>query len=125
MRNNFPFNVLRTSQTVIRTQTFIVRRFTGRTRNAIGNYVAEYADPVTVEGSVQPISRNLYKKMGLDFEKSYISILAVEEITDLARDRSGDQIIIDGQLFETIGQTDWQRSADWQRVVCVRVGVAP
>lgn len=124
MRRNFPFNVLAAAQTVIRTQTIELRRFSGRTANAAGNLVSTYDDPVTIECSVQPVNRRLYEKMGLDFSKTYISILATAEIEDVGRDRSGDQIVIDGQLYESVGDTEWQRSAGWNRIVAVRVGTA-
>lgn len=103
---NFPFNVLASAQTVIRRQAFIYRQYTGRTANAAGILESTYAADQEFEGSVQPVSRSLYAKMGLDFEKSYISILDTENIFDLSRDRSGDQIIFpttNGQLYEAIG----------------------
>lgn len=122
MRRNFPFNVLTAAQRVIRKQTIELRRFSGRDLNAAGKWVSTYETPVTVECNVQPVSRSLYQQMGLDFEKTYISILATPDIEDVGRDRSGDQIVIDSDLYESVGETDWQRSAGWNRIVAVRVG---
>lgn len=122
MATNFHFNVLSTAQRVIRTQDFVLRRYNGRVKMPNGVYVSNYDDDVTLNGSIQPIARSRYEKMGLDFEKDYISILATTDIMDLMRDRSGDQIVIDGRLFETIGESDWTRSAGWNRIMCVRVG---
>ncbi len=124
MATNFAFNVLATAQTVIRKQSFILRRFTGRTKMPNGVYVSAYGPDVPLTGSIQPISRSAYEKMGLDFEKSYIKILGVDEVEDLARDRSGDVVVVDGQLYEPTGKTDWIRSAGWNRLIWVRVGAA-
>ena len=121
MRTNFGFNVLATAQTVIRKQIVSYIQYAGRTKNAIGNYVSSYEVAVDMEVSVQPVSRSLYQKMGLDFEKNYVSILSTSNIDSLARDESPDLIVIDNESFETVGKTDWDRSAGWVRVVCVSV----
>ncbi len=122
MTTNFSFNVLRSVQTVIRAQTIIVRRFLSRATNDSGDWITAYSPDVTINVNVQPVTKSLYSKMGLDFEKDYVSILSVDNIDDLARDRSGDQVVIDSRLYETVGETDWQRSAGWNRIVCVYVG---
>ncbi|AWB00246.1 phage collar protein [Vibrio harveyi] len=124
MSTNFPFNVLAAAQTVIRTQEIEVRRFSGRKANAAGLLESMYEQPVTINCSVQPVKRTAYKKMGLDFNKTYVSILAVEDIKDLARDRSGDQVVIQGSLFETVGESDWTMPAGWNRILAVKVGKA-
>ena len=124
MATNFAFNVLATAQTVIRTQEFILRRFTGRTKMPNGVYVSAYGPDVPLTGSIQPINLNVYESMGLDFQKSYIKILGVVEIDDLARDRSGDVVVVDGQLYEPVGKTDWINSAGWNRLIWVSVGAA-
>lgn len=118
---NFSFNVLGAAQSVIGKQTITLYRFAGRVINAAGLYESGYEDPVTVECSVQPVSRSMYEKMGLNFEKSYISILAIADIKDVGRDRSGDQIVFNGNKYEAVGETDWQAPAGWNRIVCVKV----
>ncbi len=124
MATNFGFNLLASVQTVIRQQSFTLRRYVGRTLQANGVYVDTYAADVPLKGSIQPINRNEYEKMGLDFTKSYIKILAVDNIDDLSRDRSGDRVVVDGSLYETVGKTDWIGSANWNRLIWVRVGAA-
>ncbi len=121
MTTNFPFNVLGAAQTVIRKQPFIYRRHTGRAANSAGLYIDTYAADENRTASVQPVSRSLYEKMGLDFEKSYISILDTESIFDIGRDASGDRIVFNGQVYKVNGKTDWETSAGWNRVVCVRI----
>ena len=118
---NFSFNVLGAAQSVIGKQTITLYRFSGRVINAAGLYESGYEDPVQVECSVQPVSRSMYEKMGLNFEKSYISILAIADIKDVGRDRSGDQIVFNGNKYEAIGKTPWNAPAGWNRIVCVKV----
>ena len=121
MTTNFNFNVLATAQTQIRKQTIIYRQHTGRSANTAGLFVDTYAPDVTRRAGVQPVSRALYEKMGLDFEKSYISILDTESIFDTSRDTSGDRIVFNGQVYKVNGKSDWETSAGWNRVVCVRI----
>lgn len=124
MSTNFPFNLLSAAQSVIRTQDVDLYRFSGRTSNAAGKLISTYEPVVSIKASVQPVSRSMYQKMGLDFEKTYITVLAVDDINDLGRDRSGDQIVFDGNKYEVVGQTEWKTSAGWNRVVCVKVASA-
>lgn len=121
MTTNFNFNVLATAQTRIRKQPFIYRQHVGRAANAAGLLVDTYAPDADRTASVQPVSRSLYQKMGLDFEKSYISILDTESIFDTSRDVSGDRIVFAGQVYKVNGKTNWETSAGWNRVVCVRI----
>lgn len=61
-------NLLNLAHGLIAQQTFIIRSFTGRTLNAAGKYVNNYADSDPIKGSVQPVRRAVYNTLGLSFE---------------------------------------------------------
>ena len=122
MATNLPFNLLSAAQSAIGVQDIIVKRFLSRSANESGDLVSTYENPIEVSVSVQPVTRSMYSKMGLDFEKTYISILSTEDVMDLSRDRSGDVVEFGGNIYETTGKTDWSKSAGWVRVICVKVG---
>ena len=119
---NFPINLLATAQTVIGTQDYQLRKYTGRTRNAAGYFVSAFAEPVNMAGSVQPIKAAQYKSMRLYFKKSYIKIYDVNLINSLSRDTNADQIIYDNYLWHVAEDTHWFLSGGWNFVMCVRIG---
>jgi hypothetical protein len=98
-----------------------------------------YADPVTyVRGSVQPVDRNRYEALGLDWEKSYI-VWYVPNLagTTLSRnpDNSGDVVEApvnrDGSLipgvsrrYQLLQGNNWFNADKWMSLVGVDIGPA-
>ena len=118
---NFPLNILSSTQTVIGTQDYQVKKSLGRTRNDAGFFATEFARPLEMKGSVQPVNSKQYKDMGLDFKKAYIKIYDTELIKTLNRNKNADQIIYDGFLWHVAEDTNWFLSGGWNYVLCVRL----
>lgn len=117
-------NLLNMALTVIRPQTIQFFAFTGRATNAIGLDEATYAAPVAVRGSVQPVPRSQYQRMGLDYNKRYVNLYASTDIDDLARDTAGDQIEFNGRRYEIMGEDDWFPQDGWNGTLAVDIGAA-
>ncbi len=119
--NNFNINILGAAQSVIGKQTYQIKKWLGKTTNAAGVDVDEYAEPADRSGSVQPVSRSKYEHMGLDFSKIYIKIFDVDLIDVLSRTENADQIIWQGGIYKAMPNMDWSKSGSWNSVLCVRV----
>ena len=124
MANNFGFNLLAVAQSVIGKQEYQVIKWLGKTINAAGHEIDEYAEPENRLGSVQPIARNKYQNLGLDFSGVYIEIWDVELINLLSRENNSDQVIFNGSTFKAQTGTDWSNSGSWNSVILVRVSNA-
>jgi hypothetical protein len=118
---NFPINLLATAQTVIGKQSYQLRKYAGRVRNAAGYWVSSFSEPVDMLGSVQPIRATQYQAMGLDFKKAYIKIYDINLIESMTRDSNPDQVIYDGYLWSVAEDTPWSLSGGWNYVMCVRL----
>lgn len=118
---NFPINLLATAQTVIGKQAYLLRKYTGRSRNDAGFWVSTFSEPIDMLGSVQPIRATQYQDMGLDFKKAYIKIYDVNLIQSMTRNSNPDQVIYDGYLWSVAEDTPWFLSGGWNYVMCVRL----
>ena len=81
-------NLLNQALSVIPKQTFIYYKFKAVTINAMGVKQNEYEQPVTMQGSVQAISQDMYEKLGLDWSKKYISVHASIDMRNTDNDQS-------------------------------------
>lgn len=122
--NNFGFNLLATAQTVIGKQDYQIVKWLSKTENEIGFDVDVYDVPEDRAGSVQPVARNKYQNLGLDFSKIYIQIWDVELIDVLSRSENADQIIFNGGIYKALPDLDWSSYGNWNSVLCVRVSDA-
>lgn len=122
--NNFVFNLLATAQAVIGKQNYQIVKWLSKNENEIGFDVDVYDIPQNRKGSVQPVSRNKYQNLGLDFSKMYIRIWDVELINVLSRSENADKIIFNGGIYKALPDLDWSNSGDWNSVLCVRVSDA-
>lgn len=114
-------NLLDLALSVIETQDFQLRRFSGAAINAIGVDQITFEDPVTVSGSVQAVPRSLYQHLGLDFKKNYIMIYTSVEIVGTQRDRAGDKVDYNGQVYQAESENDWRPMDGWSGVLCVEL----
>lgn len=115
-------NLLNIALGVIAGQDVTLYRFTGRTTNAIGYDIASYAAGVPLTGSMQPVARNLYQTLGLDFRKNYATLYASADVQDVTRDGSGDQFGWNGRRWQAESNTDWLAVDGWKGVLLVDVG---
>ncbi len=112
-------NLLDMAFTVISQQSVLYARSTGRTLNVNGHWVTTYATPITITGSFQPVPRSMYEKYGLDFQKVYYTFYTSNNVKDLQRNVSGDQITFNNQLFQCESNNDWFAQDGWLGVLCV------
>jgi len=114
-------NLLNAALRIIQKQNFTYYANTGRTTNSIGLDVAVYAAGIPASGSVQPVPRNLYANMGLDFQKNYYNFFLQNNIIDIDRDVSGDQFVYNSARFQCLSKTNWFAVEGWDQVLCVQV----
>lgn len=96
-------------------------QYDSRTLNDVGQWVTKYKDPVPVEASVQAVSRSVYVKFGLDFQKNYIKIFVKIDVQDIDRDMTGDRFLIYGKRYQIETQSGWFNMDGWVSAICVEV----
>lgn len=116
-------NLLNMALSIIAKQAITYYQNTGRTLNSIGQDIALYASPKILVGSFQPVPRNLYEAYGLDFQKDYFTFYTSNNILDVERDVSGDQIAFNGWRFQCESNNDWYPLDGWKGVLCVKIGL--
>lgn len=114
-------NILKMAQRVIASSTFSYYRFKERTQNAALQYIAVYETPLTLQGSVQPVPRNLYQEYGLDFERNYWNFFASADMIDIRRDVSGDYMLFKGMKMQCVSATPWLSIDGWVQMLSVEV----
>jgi hypothetical protein len=114
-------NLLNMALGVIAPQPVLWSRFTGRTVNAAGFFVAAYADAVALRGSLQPVPTRLYQSLGLDFGKKYATLYTPAGVVTVDRDGAGDKLIYQGETYLCESSTDWAGQDGWSAIVAVRV----
>ncbi len=115
-------NLLSIALGIIGTTAIRLYRFVNRNTNTIGNIVSLYDYPVDCRTSVQAVSRTLMHQLGLDMQKSYITVYALEDVSDIERDTSGDVIYWNGKFWQSESSTDWQNIDGWQGTLFVECG---
>lgn len=118
-------NLLNMALTVIAKQAITYYQATGRALNNIGQDVTTYAAATVIVGSFQPVPRQLYQQFGLDLQKSYYTFYTSNNIFDVMRDVSGDQIAFNGQRFQCESNNDWFALDGWKGILCVLIGSEP
>lgn len=111
-------NLLNMAFGVIAKTTVSYLKYLSRATNVIGLDVSTYADPINLMGSWQPVPRNKYEAMGLDFNKNYAMFYVSKDILDLQRNVSGDQIQYAGKTWNCLSETDWFGIDGWTGVLC-------
>ena len=89
-----------------------------RAANDVGQYVTAYYDPVIINGSMQPIAKNLYDSYGLDLQKTYFNFYTSNDLIDLQRNVSEDQIQLDSDKYQCESATNWFKFDGWKAVLC-------
>jgi hypothetical protein len=119
--NNFGFNLLGLTQSVIGKQSYQLEVWAGRVRNDAGYMVDSYDVAVTRHASVQPLPAEKITPMGLEFNKVYITIFDQSLVSILSRSENPDRIIWQGYYWKPEPSSmDWNDQGGWNQVVCVR-----
>lgn len=119
------FNLLNAALTLIPPVTVQWSRATGRTQNAIGQWVTAYAVALPLTGSFQPLEKAKYEALGLDMNKHYFVLYGSKDLTAVERGESGDIIDFDGKRYQFEDAVDWFYYNGWKGIVCVEIGNTP
>jgi len=101
-------------------QTVSYYKFTGQTTDDIGRDVPSYDDAVTLVGSFQPISQELYAQNGFALNKKYFVFYTSNDLNVVDRDSSGDKIVYDNDTYQVLDKNDWFAYDGFIGVTCVR-----
>lgn len=113
-------NLLNQALSVIPKQTFIYYKFKSVTVNEQGIKQNEYEQPVTMQGSVQAISQDMYEKLGLDWSKKYISVHASIDMRNTDNDQPApDKIVWNNKEYLITKATSWYMQDGWNKIVAV------
>ncbi len=116
-------NLLNMALTVIAAQELLWYQFDSRSLNDVGQDITLYKPFVIVRGSWQPVPRNLYEIYGLDLQKDYFTFYSSNNILDIQRDISGDQVSFMGKRYQVESNNDWYQLDGWKGILCVNLGV--
>jgi hypothetical protein len=114
-------NLLNMALTVIAKQSALYYEATDRRLNTVGQYVTTYATAITLYGSMQPVPRVLYQAYGLDFQKNYYNFYTSNNVIDIERDVSGDQVVFNNETFQCVSNDDWYVIDGWKGILLVMV----
>lgn len=119
-------NLLRQALRVIQPQAVEYRAFAGQTTTLDMRQVSTYAEPVTLYGSFQPVSRNNMAVQGLDMSKDYAVFYASQRFSAPGRDTSGDVLDYDGQRWQSVDKdNEWFAQDGWDALLLVSIGPTP
>lgn len=114
-------NLLNMAFRIIAKQIITYYEAVDRSLNNIGQNVTLYAPPVAIPGSFQPVPRKLYEAYGLDLQKNYFTFYTSNNLIDVGRDVSGDQITFQGLRYQCESNNEWFGLDGWVGVLCVQV----
>jgi len=115
-------NILNMALQIIQEQIIQYYQYESRSLNSIGQDVTVYAAPVNIVGSWQPVPRKLYLAYGLDLQKDYFTFYTSNNILDITRDVSGDQVSFRGRRYQVESDNDWYQLDGWKGILCVDLG---
>jgi hypothetical protein len=116
-------NVLNKAFTVLAKSNLIYYKAVGRTLNSVNQWVVQYDAGTPIKGSFQPVPREKYDKLGLEFAKSYYYFYISKALIDLRRDIPADQISFQGTLYQIQSNTEWLGVDGWVEALCVAIGL--
>lgn len=114
-------NLLLRAHKLIGFSSFQYFAFVSRAAGSTGLDVGTYAKVVNLQGSVQPVPRVMYEKLGLNLQKNYYTVYVAKNVIDVARDVSGDQIVFNGTKLQCESVTKWFAIDGWTAIICVEV----
>jgi hypothetical protein len=114
-------DVFKIALTVINPQGVTYYQASSRALNDVGQYVTTFASGVILKGSFQPVPRSLYETYGLDLQKSYFTFYTSNNIIDLTRDVSADQLDFNSERFQVESNNEWFAIDGWVGVLCVKI----
>lgn len=116
-------NLLSMAFRIINNTPLVYYHYLGRIQNSVGQDVSSYSDAKRIFGSFQPIPRILYEKLGLDFQKNYWMFYTSNNLQDIGRSISGDQIAFNGNRYQCESDNDWFSIDGWKGSLFVHIGI--
>lgn len=114
-------NILNIALSVIPKQAFEYYEYDTKANTDIGIDEVGYKAPITLYGSIQPVTQAVYIEMGLDFTKRYYNAFCSRFINDVKRDVSSDKVMYNGQTMQVIGKTEWSAYNGWDSFLMVAI----
>ena len=119
MRSTPGSNLYKLAINRISLQTLTYFKWISRNENDVGEYDNLYDLPVSIRGSFQPVSRNLYEQYGLALQKNYFFLYTdFDDLRDLSRNASIDLISFQGVVYQIESATKWFSLDGWVQVLC-------
>lgn len=113
-------NLLNNAFKLIAKQTVDWYKFNARALNDIGIYEDVYDSPLSIQGSFQPIHKELYTNLGLDFAKDYANFYVSTNLIGLGRDYSGDYLIFNSERYVVQDNSEWFPIDGWTGVLVIK-----
>lgn len=85
----------------------LYRRFKSRTIDEYGRFENSYFPLEEGRGNIMSVSSDLYRNLGLDFQKEYKSVYTDINIKALKEQEAPDIIEFDGKPWSIVQITDW------------------
>lgn len=102
-------------------KTFQFLKYKGAAIDPMGRDVPEFEDPVTLTGSIQPVSNKMYEQLGLDLNKNYKVIYSPALMQSIAENLQPDRIVFENRTYEITENKDWYSSNGWTKVIAVEL----
>src|ERR1700743_245953 len=116
-------NLLSMALTLLTKQYLSYYKAGPRVLNSVGQYVTTFEPGIQMDGSWQPVPRMLMIHYGLDLQKDYYTFYTSNNVLDLDRDITGDQVAFNGERFQVESNNDWYDIDGWKGILCVHIGV--
>lgn len=113
-------NILNTALAAIGKTKAAHLQFRSRELNDQGEWVNRYHPSEIIHGSFQPVPVERIKSMGFDASLRYFSLYTSNDLSNVHRGDAPDQIIIDCEVYETVGTTDWMAQNGWKGLLLVK-----
>ena len=114
-------NLLKLAARALRFETVGHRAFVSRAVNGAGDFVSTFAATADVQGSMQPVDAKLYRELGLDLSKNYITFFTSALVAPLDRDREGDLLTFGGKTWQCQSSLNWAAIDGHIKLLCVEV----
>lgn len=106
-------NLLNMCLRIIAPQTVYWYQSVSSPLNSIGQNVTEYAAPLSILGSFQPVSRQVIFNLGLDMQKSYFVFYSSNNFQDIERDKSPDLLVQGLNVYQIASCAEWFDQDGW------------
>lgn len=114
-------NLLGLANTIISPLKVQYEKFIDKTTNSLGLDVDNFAPAIDIIGNFQPVPREKYEHLGLDFESNYAMWYGQTFMGTVTRGDTGDKITFAGELYSAIGDNDWIAVDGWSGVMFIEI----